>query len=99
MSVGTGFNPKYLPAQDEDWGYIQWAPHLVSLIMEGASGLVDYQCRQLLGAHYVRVNPILPLQIGLDGVDQIELMKSLASQFDLSDAVAWLKNNYRAVKA
>lgn len=99
LSVGTGFNPKYLPAQDEDWGFIQWAPHLVSLILEGSMGLADYQCRQLLGAHYCRVNPILPLQIGLDGVDQIDLMKSLASQFDLSEAVTWLKKNFRPVKA
>ena len=99
LSVGTGVNPRYLPAQDEDWGFVQWAPHLVSLILEGSMGLVDYQCRQLLGAQYIRVNPVLPLQIGLDGVDQIDLMKSLASQFDLSDATAWLKKNFRPVKA
>ncbi len=96
ISVGTGFNPKYLAAQDEDWGFVKWAPHLISLMLEGSVGLADYQCRQILGRHYTRVNPALPLEIGLDSVDQIDLMKTLASQFDLQEAFAWLKRNFRA---
>jgi len=95
LSLGTGFNPKYLTANDEDWGLVQWAPHLISLMLEGSSGLVDYQCRQLLGNKYLRINPVLPLEIGLDGVDQIPLMKSLASQFDLGDAIPWVKRNFK----
>jgi patatin-like phospholipase/acyl hydrolase len=96
LSVGTGFNPKYLTAQDEDWGFVKWAPHLISLMLEGSVGLADYQCRQVLGRHYQRVNPVLPMEIGLDGVEQIGLMKTLASQFDLQDAFRWLKRYFRA---
>jgi patatin-like phospholipase/acyl hydrolase len=95
LSLGTGFNPKFMTANDEDWGLLQWAPHLISLILEGSSGLVDYQCRQLLANKYLRINPILPLEIGLDGVDQIPLMKSLASQFDLGDSIPWVKRNFK----
>jgi hypothetical protein len=98
LSAGTGFNPKYLTADNDDWGLVQWAPHLVSLMLEGSVGLADYQCRQLLGTRYLRVNPVLPVSIGLDGVDQIPLMKTLATQIDLSDAVTWLKKNFRLVK-
>lgn len=98
LSVGTGNNPKYITAENEDWGFVQWAPHLISLMLEGSSGLADYQCRQLLGSYYVRVNPLLPVEIGLDGVDQIPMMKNLASQFDLNDAVSWLKRYFRPVK-
>jgi patatin-like phospholipase/acyl hydrolase len=95
ISVGTGTNPKYLTAQDADWGIVQWAPHLISLILEGSVGLVDYQCRQLLGTHYQRVNPVLPVEIGLDGVDQIPLMKTLVSEFDMSQAITWVKRYFR----
>ncbi len=95
LSVGTGFNPKYLNAQSEDWGFVQWAPHLVSLMLEGSMGLADYQCRQLLGRRYYRLNPVLPVPIGLDDVQQIPLMKTIASQYDLSKARAWLKRNFR----
>ncbi len=98
LSVGTGVNPKFLTAIDDDWGFIQWAPHLISLILEGSMGLVDYQCRQILRNHYVRINPVLPVPIGLDGLEQIPLMKTLATQFDLGDARSWLKKNFRPLK-
>jgi len=94
LSVGTGFNPKFVRATDEDWGLVQWAPHVISLMMEGSMGLVDYQCRQLLHERYLRINPILPVPIGLDGLDQVPTMKSLAVQYDLEDARAWLKKNF-----
>jgi patatin-like phospholipase/acyl hydrolase len=68
LSMGTGYNPKYITAENEDWGFIEWAPHLISLMLEGSMGLADYQCRQLLETHYQRVNPVLPIEIGLDGV-------------------------------
>jgi uncharacterized protein len=94
LSVGTGVNPKFLQAYDEDWGFVQWGPHVISLMMEGSMGLADYQCRQLLRKHYIRVNPVLPVPIGLDGLDQVPLMKTLASQFDLEEPRTWLKKNY-----
>ncbi len=98
LSIGTGYNPKYVTAQDNDWGFVQWAPHIISLMMEGSMGLADYQCRQLLRDHYLRLNPVLPVPIGLDGLDQVPVMKSLAVQFDLEGARAWLKRNFKPAK-
>jgi patatin-like phospholipase/acyl hydrolase len=98
LSIGTGVNPQFLTAVDDDWGFIQWGPHVISLMMEGSMGLADYQCRQLLHNHYMRINPVLPVPIGLDGLDQVPMMKSLASQFDLEDARAWLKRNFKPAK-
>ena len=98
LSIGTGVNPQFLTAVDDDWGFIQWGPHVISLMMEGSMGLADYQCRQLLHNHYLRINPVLPVPIGLDGLDQVPMMKSLASQFDLEDARAWLKRNFKPAK-
>jgi patatin-like phospholipase/acyl hydrolase len=95
LSVGTGYNPKYVPAENEDWGFVQWAPHVISLMMEGSMGLADYQCKQLLLNHYLRINPVLPVPVGLDGLDQVPMMKSLAVQFDLEEARAWLKRNFK----
>ncbi|MGW8250921.1 MAG: patatin-like phospholipase family protein [Anaerolineales bacterium] len=95
LSVGTGYNPKFVIAQDDDWGLVQWAPHVISLMMEGSMGLADYQCRQLLHRRYLRINPVLPMPIGLDGVDQVPVMKSLAMQFDLEEARKWLKRNFK----
>jgi patatin-like phospholipase/acyl hydrolase len=95
LSVGTGIHPKFLPQQDADWGLAQWAPHLLSLIMEGNVGLGDYQCKQVLGKRYLRINPILPQPIGLDRVDQIPLLKEVAEKENLDTALKWLKRYYK----
>lgn len=91
LSVGTGTNPMYLPETDADWGLAQWAPHLVNLMLEGGAGTADYQCRQILDERYFRIDPVLPVPIGLDGVDQIPLMEDIAAQVDLAPALEWLK--------
>jgi uncharacterized protein len=98
LAVGTGYSPNFIPQQDADWGLLQWAPHLVSIMMEGAVGLAHYQSTQLLGSRYYRVNPRLPVKIALDGTKQIDLMRGLAAQFDLEEAGVWMKKNFRVVK-
>ena len=94
LSVGTGYNPRYLSSQDGDWGLVQWAPHLLYLVLEGDTELADYQCRQLLGKRYLRLNIQLPTTIGMDRVDQLPLLEKLAMQFDLTPALAWLDNYF-----
>ncbi|HID62619.1 MAG TPA: hypothetical protein EYP49_07790 [Anaerolineae bacterium] len=95
LSMGTGINSRFLPQQNEDWGLAQWAPHLISLMIEGNIGLADYQCKQVLGKRYLRINPILPKPIGMDQVDQIPLLKEVAEKENLDDAIKWLKRYYK----
>lgn len=94
LSVGTGQNPRFLDEEDSDWGLVQWAPHLVSLMLEGGSGTADYQCRQILGKRYLRIDPYLPIPISLDRVDQIPLMKEIANQIDLTQTIEWLEKYF-----
>lgn len=96
LSFGTGRNPQYLEVEDPDWGLAQWAAHLVPLMLEGAAGTVDYQCRQILGSRYWRLNPILPEPVALDGIDQLDVLLSTAQAVDLSDTVSWLEDHYSA---
>lgn len=95
LAVGTGYSPNFITEQNADWGLVQWAPRLISIMMEGAVGLAHYQSTQLLGSHYFRINPRLPLPISLDGTKQIDLMLGLAAQFDLEEAGIWLKKNFQ----
>lgn len=94
LSLGTGHNPHYLAVEDGDWGLVQWAPHLVSLMLEGGSGLVDYQCRQLLGERYFRLDPYLPYPIAMDRVDKIPLLQQLANEYDLRPVLHWLQRTF-----
>ncbi len=90
LSVGTGYNPRYVSSKDGDWGLVQWAPHLIHLVMEGGSNLAHYQCCQLLSKQYHRINIQLPGSIGMDRIDQIPLLEELALQADLTQAQAWI---------
>ncbi|MFM8320561.1 MAG: patatin-like phospholipase family protein [Chloroflexota bacterium] len=91
LSLGTGHNPKHLELEDADWGLAQWAAHLVTLMLEGSTGLADYQCRQFLADAYFRLNPRLPYEIDMDCVDEVPLMAELARQCDLDDVLDWLE--------
>lgn len=95
LSIGTGINPRFLPQENADWGLAQWAPHLISLMIEGNVGLAHYQCQQILGKRYLRINPILPKPIGLEQVDQIPLLKEVAEKENLDGAIRWLKRYYK----
>ena len=94
LSVGTGASPQFLTARNVSWGVVEWAPHLVGLLMEGSNGLGDYQCRQVLGGNYFRLNPTLPEVIGLDDVSRVRQMRELANSADLTAAVDWVRNTF-----
>jgi patatin-like phospholipase/acyl hydrolase len=97
LSVGTGNNPAFLNPSTDEWGLVQWAPHLITLMLDGSGGLADYQCAQVLGRHYFRLNSLLPMEISLDRVDQIPLMKQIVAQQDLSAVFAWVNTNFAEI--
>ncbi len=94
LSVGTGASPQFLTERNVNWGVIEWAPHLVGLLMEGSNGLGDYQSRQVLGGNYFRLNPTLPEAIGLDDVSRVRQMRELANAADISAAIDWVQNTF-----
>jgi patatin-like phospholipase/acyl hydrolase len=94
MSLGTGRNPRFLEIQNADWGLAQWAPHLINLMLEGSSGLADYQCRQFLGPRYLRLDAVLSKAIGMDQVDKIPLLQEIASQVNLDEALLWVRRYF-----
>jgi len=94
LSVGTGLLPNFIPEKDADWGLAQWAPHLLGVVMDGNNGVPDYQCQQLLGACYHRLDPILLRPIKLDNLKEVPALKAIAQDADLTETIAWLKQNF-----
>ena len=94
LSMGTGHSPQFINVQNGDWGLLHWAPYIISVMLEGGAGLADYQCRQLLDKSYLRVNPMLPIPIGMDKVDQIPLLIEIAEMFDINPASEWIREYY-----
>ena len=94
FSMGTGYNRHFLPVQNSDWGLAQWAPHLINIMLEGDQDVVDFQCRQVLDDHYLRINPLLPREIGLGSIKYIPELLETADKADLSAPIAWVKKYY-----
>jgi patatin-like phospholipase/acyl hydrolase len=96
LSVGTGLDELYVDAGRSgslDWGWGQWARPLVGLMLDGVMGTADYQCRQLLGARYLRVDCVLEGRVAMDDARErtIDDLVRQADGVDLSGAVRWLK--------
>ena len=91
LSLGTGRNNRYLPEQNNDWGWVQWAPHIINIVLDGTSGIADYECRQLLGGRYHRLNPHLPERIDLDDIGKVARLRAIAERVMLDDTLDWLR--------
>jgi hypothetical protein len=96
LNLGTGSRrlSEAAPKKDLDWGVIQWAPSLLSMLMESSQSAADYSCRQLLGPRkYYRCDPVCPDEIPmeLDSVKSQAALIEFAREFDITDMLAWVE--------
>ncbi len=96
LSVGTGVSPMYVQGQTLDWGYAQWIKPLIELLLDGVSGIADYQSTELLGDRYHRLQPLFgPNEsIKLDDVKKMPQMEAVAARQDLSEVNRWLGEHW-----
>jgi patatin-like phospholipase/acyl hydrolase len=92
LSIGTGASLQYIAGQDHDWGDAQWVKPILNVMMDGSVGVADFECKQLLGNRYCRVEPVFPAgkSFPMDDVSKIVDLMDLANSFDLTGTVAWL---------
>jgi patatin-like phospholipase/acyl hydrolase len=96
LSLGTGTSLFYIRGKTLDWGYAQWIKPLISLMLDGISGIADYQCHQMLRKRYHRLAPIFPpdVSIPMDDVGKIPYMIQFAEGFDLRSTVRWMRRHW-----
>lgn len=95
FSVGTGFVPQFVEGATLDWGFLQWAPRLLPIILDGLMGVADYQCRSILqDARYFRLAPVLAEKIDVDEVKKIDRLLALAQAVDIAPAADWLARHW-----
>lgn len=57
LSVGAGRTLGHVRGEREhDWGFLQWGKKLVDLVSMGLLDVAHYQCKQLLGCRYNRID-------------------------------------------
>ncbi|MCD4749008.1 MAG: patatin-like phospholipase family protein [Thermoanaerobaculales bacterium] len=96
LSLGTGTSPFHIKGKRHNWGYIQWIKPLISLMLDGVSGIADYQCQQMLGDHYHRLAPVFPpdVSIPMDAVKKIPYMIDFAEDLEIGEIVAWMQEHW-----
>ncbi len=95
LSIGTGASLQYIDGQNHDWGDAQWIKPILNVMMDGSVGVANFECQQLLGNRYCRVEPIFPAgkSFAMDDVSKIVDLMDLANSFDLTSTVAWLNSS------
>lgn len=74
VSLGTGdINQPYLYRDAKGWGLAAWARPLIGCMFDGQSDVSAYGCAVLLGDRYVRLQPALPHEQGMDDVSEAAL--------------------------
>ena len=98
LSLGTGTSLVYIPGKRLDWGFAQWVKPLISLMLDGVSGIADYQCQKILGDQYHRLAPVFPpgVSLPLDAVKRVPDMVQFAEGADLAAATKWLRKYWLA---
>ena len=91
LSVGTGQRLRFIAGAEHDWGIVPWASHLVNLLIEGGMDTARYECQQLLGERFCRVDAVLEEEVDLDAVAGAAALVELAANLPLDGTVAWLR--------
>ncbi len=100
LSFGTGYYPRYISGQNQDWGLGRWSWPLITLMLDGEMGVNHYQTMQILGPQrYHRLAPILPEPVNLDEVDKIPDLIRYANQVEIKPTVEWIRRHYLDRKA
>src|SRR5262249_22134016 len=99
LSIGTGQSAAFIPGKHLDWGYVRWARPIVRLVIDGATSLATYQCTQLLGPHFHRVDAMFDWSMALDEWPKAPRLKQIADEVPLDDAGAWVRRHFAARSA
>ena len=96
LSLGTGTNMQFIQGKSLDWGYAKWAKPLVTLMLEGSSGIADYHCRQILGGRYHRLAPWFPdgVRVQVDDVRKIDFMIDFAERVPIEQTADWVRSSW-----
>lgn len=99
LSIGTGQNLSLVKGKNLDWGIGQWAKPLLHLMLDALSGVPDYQCCQVLGKSYHRINHTFSsgAEIDMDDWKQRDRLLRIARESmkpELTKAARWLARHW-----
>ncbi|MEM7402843.1 MAG: patatin-like phospholipase family protein [Myxococcota bacterium] len=97
LSLGLGEYMKYIAAKDIDPGMISWIEPLLEILADGPPDVAQYQCRQLIGDNYHRIDFALPADrsLPIDDPSKIPQLEQIARVLDISPTLKWLARTWK----
>lgn len=93
LSLGTGRNCKWIEG-DHDWGVVEWGKKLVDILIEGTTGVANYECQAILGEHFQRLDPVLPDEVDLDDAGCVGRLLEWADKERLDGTIQWIRSDF-----
>jgi uncharacterized protein len=100
LSVGVGKQREFVSGVNPNWGYLNWMFNptdpllLVEAFSNGSNMAIDFECQQLLGGGFHRLNPFYATGPGNPRIVNTDLIKksvaSPATQTLVEETLAWL---------
>lgn len=96
LSISTGADQRYIRGENLDWGWGQWARPLVQIMISGVMGVAHFQCKQILGDRYRRLDRTFDRIVNLDDTkpETLQYLKDQADLVAIDSVVQWLKDNW-----
>ncbi len=98
LSIGTGYVYNSIKEDTTKWGALNWIdgknPSLpiITVNFEANLKLSQLFCDQLLGENYLKVNPKLGKDVGLDDVNSIDYLLDVANKYNYGETYDWMGN-------
>jgi patatin-like phospholipase/acyl hydrolase len=101
FSVGTGSNGQAVKVGTEDWGYRKWLFDsqypllLLDTFLSSDPVTIDFQCQQILGPAYWRLNPplsspIVTSALAFGNRNAIDILNRAAFEANLGPTLEWI---------
>lgn len=106
LSVGAGLNPRYIDSRKSDWGWARWLLRLhprwrhwydiplIYVMWEASIDLARFECQQLLGSRFHRLDPLLQQPVDIDEVRQMRYLRDVALSTGLDETEFWLQTEF-----
>lgn len=102
LSIGTGFYPEQITNPTKRWGAFQWGFNpkaqiktpLLSVLLNSNVPTENRYSYELLKSNYYRINPVLEKHVPLDDYKQVDYLKQLADEIDLSELFHYIKYHF-----
>jgi patatin-like phospholipase/acyl hydrolase len=91
LSIGTIRNI-HITERNAQWGYFHWARHLIHMLSEKDALVTNYQCKQLIGDNYHRMQPVI--NGPMDDFGDKDAIKAISMIYPIDDTLKWLKENW-----